>query len=184
MPSNHQDSLKSFERLFHISEEAGITIFKPRPSPSFFVEINGNVVFAISELLLHNYLLPRDCPRVTYYAAEKTSEADRQRFFGESKAAFVVIVESGWYRRIKDAVLYCYEFAPGGFSMLDECAGYCISYEPVKPVAVTVITDIVAELLKRKVELRFTPSLIEIAGAVGKSSLNYSMIRMRNAVGH
>ena len=51
-------------RLFHISEEGGIDQFDPRPSPSFFAEIKGDVVFAISGKLLHNYLLPRDCPRV------------------------------------------------------------------------------------------------------------------------
>jgi hypothetical protein len=29
---------------------------------------------------LHNYLLPRDCPRVTYYANAATTPADRRAF--------------------------------------------------------------------------------------------------------
>ena len=156
-------------------------MFEPRPSPSFFAEIKGDVVFAIGERLLHNYLLPRDCPRVTYYRTETTIAEDAEKFFGESTAEFVVIVESGWYERIKNTTLYCYEFAPANFTLLDECAGYYMSYQAEKPVGVRIITDIMAELLSRNVEVRFTPSLINIAEAVSQSTLNFSIIRMRNA---
>lgn len=72
------------KRLFHISEEPGIKMFVPRPSPSHFDGITGNVVFAISESLLHNYLLPRDCPRVTYYASETTTTEESAIFFENS----------------------------------------------------------------------------------------------------
>ena len=183
MPSNHQDSSKNSERLFHVSEEPGIEIFEPRPSPSFFAGIKGDVVFAIGERLLHNYLLPRDCPRVTYYQTENTTIADKEKFFGESKADFVVIVESNWYERIKNTALYCYELPGNDFTLLDECSAYHISYQPAIPVKIRTITDIMAELLNRNVELRFTPSLITIADAVSKSTLNFSIIRMRNARG-
>ena len=181
MPSNHQDSLKSSERLFHISEEPGIEIFEPRPSPSFFAEITGDVVFAIGDRLLHNYLLSRDCPRVTYYQTDKTTPEDKEKFFGESTADFVIIAESAWYERIKNTTLYCYQLPGADFTLLDECAGYYISYQPATPLDVRPVTDILAELLSRNVELRFTPSLINIAGAVSKSSLNFSIIRLRNA---
>ena len=181
MPSNHQDSSKNFERLFHVSEQPGITVFEPRPSSSFFAEITGDVVFAIADSLLHNYLLPRDCPRVTYYQTDKTTPAHKEKFFGQSKADFVIIVESGWYERIKNATLYCYELPNEGFMLLDECAGYYMCYQPAIPAETRTIADIMAELLKRNVELRFTPSLIEIADAVSKSTLNFSIIRMRNA---
>ena len=180
---NHQDSSKSYSGLFHISEEPGISIFQPRPSPSHFDNINGDVVFAISGRLLHNYLLPRDCPRVTCYATEQTTEADKERFIGNSSARHVVIVESGWYRRIKETTLYNYEFPQESFTPIDECAGYYISYKPVIPLSVTPVNDIMAELFSRNIELRFTPSLIKLADAVSKSSLNFSIIRMRNAVG-
>ncbi|MDB4902803.1 MAG: hypothetical protein JWQ63_2084 [Mucilaginibacter sp.] len=78
MQSNHQDFLKNYERLFRISEEPGIKIFEPRTSPSHFENISENVVYAISGNLLHNYLLPRDCPRITYYLLSKTTEADKK----------------------------------------------------------------------------------------------------------
>jgi hypothetical protein len=181
MPSNHQDSLKNYKRLFHISEKPGIALFEPRPSPSFFVEIKGDVVFAIEDRLLHNYLLPRDCPRVTYYQSNKTTVADKEKFFGESTADFVIIVESGWYERIKNTVLYCYELPADNFTLLDECAGYHISYYSVIPFHIRTITDIMDELLGRNIEIRFTPSLKKIAQAVSHSTLNFSIIRMRNA---
>jgi hypothetical protein len=178
---NHQDLSNNYNRLFHISEEPGIQLFEPRPSPSHFDGINGDVVFAIADDLLHNYLLPRDCPRVTWYAGAQTTNADKERFMGNSAANYIVGVESGWYQRIKETTLYCYEFAADSFTLIDECAGYYISYHPVVPILVKPISDIMAEILNRNVELRFTPSIVQLAEAVSKSTLNFSLIRMRNA---
>jgi hypothetical protein len=179
---NHQDFLNNYNGLFHISEEPGINIFEPRPSPSFFESITGDVVYAISGSLLHNYLLPRDCPRITYYLSADTTEVDKEKFIGNSTASNIIIVESGWYQRIKETILYCYEFSTDNFTLLDECAGYYISYKPEIPIKVSPVNDIMAELLSRNIELRFTPSLIKLSDAVVKSSLNFSIIRMRNAI--
>jgi hypothetical protein len=173
----------SQSRLFHISEQPGISIFTPRPSPSHFENITGDVVFAINNQLLHNYLLPRDCPRVTFYAGADTTDADKQKFMGNATARHVVAVESGWHQQIKETTLYCYEFLPDDFMLIDECAGYYISYKPVVPVVITVINDIMAALLSRDIELRLMPSLTDIADAVRNSSLQFSLIRMRNAKG-
>jgi len=60
LPHNHDLQINGY-RIFHISEQAGINIFEPRPSPSHFEAITGNVIFGITGELLHNYLLPRDC---------------------------------------------------------------------------------------------------------------------------
>jgi hypothetical protein len=168
-------------RLFHVSEVPDISVFEPRPSPSYFAGINGDVVFAISGRLLHNYLLPRDCPRVTYYVATQTTTADKERFMGETEAGHVIVVESVWYRRIMETRLYCYEFSPSNFTLIDDCAGYFVSHESVVPISVYPVNDIIEELLGRNVELRFTPSLLSLADAVSKSTLNFSLIRMRNA---
>ena len=169
-------------RLFHISEQQGIELFEPRPSPSAFEQITGDVVFAISDRLLHNYLLPRECPRVTYYASSDTSAADKAKFRGSSNAAYIITVESAWYQRIADTTLYCYEFPTDNFTLLDECAGYYVSYFPLKPISEQVISNPIAEILKRNIELRFTPNLKSLAAAVAKSTLNFSLIRMRNAL--
>src|SRR5262245_7545853 len=75
--------------LFHISEEAGIERFEPRPSKY----TDEPVVWALDADRLRNYLVPRDCPRVTYYASRTTTAANVERFLGSSPA--VVAVESG-----------------------------------------------------------------------------------------
>ena len=178
---NHQGSSKPCKGLFHISEEPGIEIFVPRPSPSHFDAIIGDVVFAISGNLLHNYLLPRDCPRITYYLNSATTDADKEKFIGASTAGNIIVVESAWYRRIMETTLFCYEFNQDNFALIDECAGYYVSYKTEIPLNISPVNDIMAELLSRNIELRFTPSLIAFADSVAKSSLSFSIIRMRNA---
>jgi len=170
------------EKLYHVSEDAGIDIFQTRPSPSFFEGLQGEVVFAVSKKMLHNYLLPRDCPRVGFYKGTKTSKEDIEKFFAVTTADFVLVVENAWLQKIKTATVYCYELPGETFALLDECAGYYVSYKPVEPIDVRVITNILDELLTRNIELRFTPSLWPIADAVKQSTLQFSLIRMRNAI--
>ncbi len=168
-------------QLFHISEDAGITTFKPRPSPSHFNDIKGDVVFAVSERMLHNYLLPRNCPRVSFHAAPTSSAADKDRFLGASPTGFVLAIEAGWLQAVQQTILYCYEMPPDSFLLLDKCAGYYISYETIKPLAVTTISNPLQELAKRSIELRVLPQLHSLANEVSRSSLNFSLIRMINA---
>ena len=162
--------------LFHVSEESGIERFEPR------VPEGGGapVVWAIDADRLRNYLLPRECPRVTYYAGRETTPADVEQFLGESPA--VVAVESIWLERLRSCRLYCYHLLPETFQCINECAGYFVSRAPVVPARVEVIDDSIAELLKRGVELRFVPSLWPLRDAVVASSLQFSLIRMRNAL--
>lgn len=162
--------------LFHISEESGIERFEPRASEY----ASGLAVWAIDAGRLRNYLLPRECPRVTYYAGRETIPADVERFLGSSPA--VVAVESGWLERLRFCRLYCYHLPPETFECIDECAGYFVSRVPVVPARVEVFDDLIAELLKRGVELRFVPSLWPLRDAVVTSSLQFSLIRMRNAL--
>ncbi|HEY0035300.1 MAG TPA: hypothetical protein VGB66_01370 [Longimicrobium sp.] len=160
--------------LFHVSE-GEIGRFEPRPTAS----VHEPVVWAVDDRRLHNYLLPRDCPRVTFYAGPATMPDDAERFLGASPA--VVAVESGWLERIRACVLYCHHLPSGAFECLDEGAGYFVSRDAVVPGRVEVIEDVIAELLGRGVELRFLPSLWHLHDAVAASSLRFSMIRMRNA---
>jgi uncharacterized protein DUF6886 len=170
-PDNHFQPM-----LFHLSEEAGIDRFEPRQS-NYTVE---PVVWAISEDRLCNYLLPRDCPRVTFYAGPKTSAADAKRFLGQSRA--VVAVESAWFERIRSCRLYCYHLPPETFELLDDCAGYFVSHVSVVPEGVEMFEDLIGELLKRDVEVRFMPSLSTLRDEVIASTLQFSLIRIRNAV--
>ncbi len=151
------------------------------PAPFYGAALSRDVVFSINGRLLHNYILPRNCPRVTFYRGPTTTKEDQAKFFGDSTADFIIAVESSWILPIQRTVLYCYEFSPDTFELFDECAGYYISYEKVIPVSAKPIYNIMEELLKRNVEVRFMPSIVELAESVKNSSLSYSLIRMQYA---
>lgn len=162
--------------LFHVSEEPGIERFEPRAP-----EDGGEpVVWAIDATRLRNYLLPRECPRVTYYAGPQTAASDVERFLGSSLA--VVAVEGAWLERVRACRLYCYHLLEHTFECVDECAGYFISRVSVVPTRVEVFDDVLGELVKRSVEVRFVPNLWPLRDAVVASSLQFSLIRMRNAL--
>ncbi len=169
-------------RLYHVSDHPDIPLFEPRPpAPGHPLGIDRPAVWAIGEQLLHNYLLPRDCPRVTFHARADSDPADVDMLLGRTAARHVVAIESGWLAAVRDAKLYLYEFSHHGFELVDEGAGYYISYVAVRPVAMTAIADPLGELARRSVELRITPSLWPLHDAVAASSLQFSIIRMRNA---
>jgi hypothetical protein len=161
--------------LFHVSEEAGITWFEPRG-------IDGVAeprVWAIDDDRLGNYLVPRDCPRVTYYARANTSRLDVERFLGISNA--VMAFEHAWLDRVRSTRLFCYQLPPQSFELADSCAGYFVSRTPVMPLSVRVVDDCLSELGRRRVEVRVLSNLWHLHDAVANSTLGYSMIRMRNA---
>jgi hypothetical protein len=161
--------------LFHLSEDGGIERFDPRPSDY----TSYPVVWAISGDRMCNYLVPRECPRVTYYAGPKTTTEDVDRFLGGSNA--VVAVEAQWLERIRNVRLFCYHLPKATFECLDACAGYFVSRIPVVPERVEVFDDLISQFPKRKVELRFVPELWTLRDAVIASTLEFSIIRMRNA---
>jgi len=161
--------------LFHISENGDIARFDPRHSE----HASDPVVWSIDADHVRNYLVPRDCPRVTFYGGPQTTAADRDRFLGASHA--VVAVEQSWLDRLRAARVYCYHLPPETFQCIDRCAGYFVSRLPVVPTRVDVIDDAIAELRRRNVELRIVRNLWPLRDAVAASSLMFSIIRMRNA---
>jgi hypothetical protein len=161
--------------LFHVSEERGIEQFEPRAS-----DVKVPVVWAIDAGRVHNYFVPRECPRVTYYAGRETTDADVERFLASSTA--VIAIEREWLTRLRSCRVYCYRMPPETFECIDECAGYFVSRVPVVPIGMEVIDDPISEMVRRGVELRIVPNLWSLRDAVVASSLQFSIIRMRNAL--
>ena len=162
-------------RVFHVSEEPGIERFDPRPST------HGDMVWAVGERLLHNYLLPRDCPRVTFYATPGSDPADVERFFAGTSARHVVAIETGWLERVRNTRLYLYGLDPDGFEPIDPGADYYVCRRAKVPIGIAVVDDLLSALVARDVELRVMPSLWKLRDAVVASSLQFSIIRWRNA---
>jgi hypothetical protein len=166
-------------KLFHVSEDAGLHKFTPRPTSG--PASNDPLVWAVDEAHLPNYLLPRDCPRVCFAPAEWTTNDDRNRFFSATTASRIITVESAWYERITACTLFLYELPRETFIPQDRNAGYWVTQSTVECIAKTEAGDLVAALFQRRAELRIVPSLWPIWDAVMASSLSFSMIRMRNA---
>jgi hypothetical protein len=167
--------------LFHISEDPTITHFEPRPANKGSGREGERLVWAIEDRLLHNYLLPRDCPRVTFYAGTQSEAEDVEKLMGQTSASYIIAIEDLWFERALTTVLYKYTFDATTFELSDKCAGYFVSREAVKPLSVTKIEQPLQEMLRRNVELRIMPSLRKLQEAVIGSSLEFSCIRMRNA---
>jgi hypothetical protein len=164
--------------LYHVSEQPGIERFEPRLAPG----LDHPAVWAVHANRLRNYLLPRDCPRVTFFADANTTPQDKERFLGASPA--VIAIESAWLQRIRQARLYCYVLPQDSFHLVDEGAGYYRSLHPVTPQRVEIIDDLLNALIAQTVELRILPNLWALSDAVAASTLGYSIIRMRNASPH
>lgn len=170
-------------RLFHVSEEPGISLFKPRPVPSPDAGVAGKAVWAIDEEHLPNYLLPRDCPRVTYACSPSTTARDRAGFFDDTDARRIIVIEQAWLERALNAVLYVYEMTAQGFHAVDASAGYYASRSEAMPLDVRRVANPLAEIHERDCQIRLVPDLHPIRDAVVASTLDYSIIRMRNAIG-
>lgn len=166
------------QTLYHVSDQPGIAIFEPRESRLGQLE---SLVWAIDLKHLPNYLLPRDCPRVTFAAGPDTSKHDIERFIKPVSASRVIAVESAWLSRISKGRLYVYELSSPHFELQDECAGYYVSPVAVKPNAERCVDNLFEELFRHDIELRVMKSLWDLWDEVIASSLEYSIIRMRNA---
>ncbi|WNQ11953.1 hypothetical protein MJA45_02520 [Paenibacillus aurantius] len=163
--------------LYHFSEEGEIVLFEPR---TIYDQTEAKV-WAIDAFHAPHYYFPRDCPRICLWPKDETTEKDESRFFGMSAVRRMIAVESGWYDRIRKGHLYRYVFDGEGFGVEEPNAGYYTSVRAVKPLRVDRIEDLPDALLKEGIELRITPSLTPLKEAVLRSTLNFSMIRMRNA---
>jgi hypothetical protein len=165
--------------LYHFSEENNIEIFHPRRHQSF--PDSPAMVWAIDEERSPLYLLPRECPRIGFWAAPETNEYDREKYLHTTSADKIIAVESGWLERLQNTKLYRYSFSLDHFTMMDEGAGYFVSYETEQPLEMESVGPLLEALIQKGVELRIMPSLQPLAEKLPKTTLHYSMIRMRNA---
>ena len=59
----------------------------------------------------------------------------------------VVEIEHGWFKKMRGAILYVYEFNPDDFFLQDEVAGYYIARKRKYPIARQKIDDIFARMI-------------------------------------
>jgi hypothetical protein len=165
--------------LYHFSEEDNIKVFHPRKHTSF--PDRPAMVWAIDDERSPLYLFPRDCPRIGFWATPETNEQDCEKYLHTTSADKIIAIESDWLDRLQNTKLYRYSFAPDHFTMMDEGAGYFVSYETEQPLSMEPVGSLLEALIQNDVELRMMPSLRPLSEQLLETTLHFSMIRMRNA---
>jgi uncharacterized protein DUF6886 len=155
--------------LWHVSEEPAIRRFEPREGK----------VWAIGTRFLPLYWFPRDCPRATFWAESKTAQEDVERFLGGDGSRRVHVVESDWLEPMRTTPVIAYRMPEQPFIENDD--RFWISPEPVEPLELVELGDLVARHDEAGIELRTEPDLLRFWDEVIASSLGYSGIRLRNA---
>jgi hypothetical protein len=174
-------------RLFHFSDDGGLTRFTPRPvrvpavRPPGRDWLNGPLVWAIDEARQPLYLFPRECPRILLYPTPATTPEDRERWWGTRTCRMIAHIEWAWFERFRTGRLYRYELPVAAFEDLGD-TGMWVARGEVDPIALEVIDDLPAALAAQQVELRLMDSLVPLKG-VWDNSLHASGIRLRNAAG-
>lgn len=162
------------EHCFHVSENANIRAFEPRPDTE-----GKRVVWAIDAKHLANYLLPRDCPRICV-RIDSACLLDNVPP-PHARVGHSIVVERAWRETIARTELFVYTFSRERFTMVDENAGYLQAATPVTPLSVTRIDDLAERIAERGSYLVFEDSLWPIQDWVSGSGFEFSCIRMRNA---
>lgn len=158
-----------------MSEQSGIARFEPRPN----YRVEGEMVWAVDEDHLVNFLTPRDCPRITYGRIATTSEADVARFLGDARR--VVAFEADWLDRVRSGALTIYEMPGETFELELKDAGYWISREAVTPLRSWTEPDLLAALARAGAEVRILQDFWPLCDAVANSSLEFSIIHKDRA---
>ena len=166
--------------LWHFSEDTGLSRFEPHvaatsasPEP---------LVWAIDTRHSPHFWFPRECPRGCAWVTEKTTEEDRQRFFGHSAATRLHVMESAWAGRMMACQLYAYRMEPQAFEPIDDqAAGYWVSREPVDAIERVWVGNLVRRHAEAGIELRITPDIWPFWRSVTSSTLSFSGSRLRNS---
>ncbi|MBI3677284.1 MAG: hypothetical protein HY243_11795 [Proteobacteria bacterium] len=143
--------------------------------------MTGDAVWAIDEDHLPNYLLPRDCRRVTYAIGPNTSVDDVARYCDDANAKRFLVLEeklaaadrpsdTPYLRAARRAVLTRRQFG-----WLPHLARRSRTSRGPH------LAQAIGEIATRGCSVRFFESISPLRDAVTKSSLDYSIIRMRNA---
>lgn len=159
--------------LYHVSEQADIELFRPRPTKQHEAK-----VWAVRGSHIQNYLFPRDCPRICIWANKATNAQDKTLLGGAKTHIFI---EQNWLTRCATAELYIYQFEEGRFVLEDKNAGYMTSTQAQAPIKKQMLAWRSVDFAALATKLDAVPNLMPYRDKILASGLAYSMIRLRNA---
>ena len=117
--------------------------------------------------------------RATFWAESTTSEEDVERFLGGERARRVHVVEPACLERTHTQRVVAYRIPEQTF--VENIDRFWISAEPVEPLELAELSDLVERHEAAAIELRTKRDLLGFWDEVIESSLGFSGIRLRNA---
>ena len=163
--------------LWHVSENPKIARFEPHVSAT--AASNEPRVWAVDSRHLPLYWFPRACPRGTFWATSRTTPSDAE-LLGD--ATRVHLVETRWLERMRRACVVAYRLPEDTFTPDDEVGGYWLSRAAVEPLDLVGLGDLVERHEASGIALRSVPNLWPIWNRVVASRLEFSGIRLHNAL--
>jgi hypothetical protein len=164
--------------LWHFSEDPSLGRFVPH-TPATNPQAPP-LVWAVDTRHAPMFWFPRDCPRGCIWPVSTTTEADRERFFGQSAAVRIHVIEAGWLERMQACRLYAYRLPAGPFGP-DEVGGYWVTDQHVDAVERVLVDDLLGRHARAGIELRITPTIGPFWRQVTGSTVGFSGSRLRNA---
>jgi hypothetical protein len=157
--------------LWHFSEDPSLGRFVPRDGK----------VWAIDDAHSWLYWFPRDCPRACFWAIESTAADDVESWLDGDRDRRVAAIETSWLERLRSVRLHAYRMPPEQFDIVEDGRFY-IASTPVEALERVELGDLLARHAEAGNELRITPSLYPLWDKVISTTLDFSGIRLRNAV--
>jgi hypothetical protein len=166
-------------QVLHFSEDPTITRFVPHVAAT--AQQPEAYVWAVDHGRSPDYWFPRQCPRAMAWTGPDTTAEDRDRIVGAGCGERVHAVEYGWLEAIRTARVFAYRLPAALFTPFGGHAH--VAVEPVEPLGPPEpVGDLVALHAEAGIQLRVLPNLWPFWAAVRASSLQFSGIRLRNAL--
>ena len=168
------------DEVLHFSEDPTIERFEPHVAAT--AQQPEAYVWAVTGDRVPTYWFPRQCPRGTAWATERTTPDDRVRVFGEASTGRVHAIEYGWLEAMRTTTLYAYRFAADAFCPFDPDDRFAyVATEAVVPLGpAEPVGDLLALHEEAGIELRVLPNLWPFWDQVTASTLAFSGIRLAN----
>ncbi|MCO5974051.1 hypothetical protein NDW01_37235 [Actinoallomurus sp. WRP6H-15] len=157
--------------LWHFSDDDSLGLFEPRASTKSGAP---RLVWAVDSRHAPMFWFPRDCLRGCIWPVSTTTEEDRERFFGQSAANRIHVMEADGLRRMRDCRLYAYRLPGETFRPDDVVGGFWVSDQQVEAIERVVVDDLIGRHAAAGIELRITPRIWPLWERVIESTVEFS----------
>jgi hypothetical protein len=164
--------------VLHFSEDPTIEVFRPHVAAT--AQQPSPYVWAVGHDRAPDYWFPRQCPRAMAWAGPGTTPEDLARIIGPGSSPRVHVVEYAWLEAIRTVELYAYRLPAHSFVEHDAAVVATTEVVPLGPPE--RVGDLFALHAEAGIQLRVLPNLHAFWDEVITTTLEYSGIRLRNAL--